>query len=54
MKDDKGKLLKEAYPSYALEITGLKTFPSSGEVCFTVESENKAKLICQRRKWIKK
>lgn len=46
MKDDRNNLLKEAYPSYAVEITGLKNIVNSGEICFAVDNENKAKLIC--------
>ncbi|KAL4465303.1 hypothetical protein ABPG74_002017 [Tetrahymena malaccensis] len=49
IKDDKKNILKQAYPSYAVEITGIKELPQSGDVVFALESENKAKVISQRR-----
>lgn len=52
MKDDRNSLVGEALPSHAVEVFGLKNLARSGETCFVVENENKAKLVCQRRKWI--
>lgn len=49
IKDDKGQLLKEAYPSYAVEIIGMKELPKAGDAFFSVESDLEAKLICQRK-----
>ncbi|EAR93237.2 translation initiation factor IF-2 (macronuclear) [Tetrahymena thermophila SB210] len=49
IKDDKKNMLKQAFPSYAVEITGIKELPQSGDVVFALESENKAKVISQRR-----
>jgi len=35
-------MLKEAYPSYAIEISGLKTLVNSGDLFFGVDTEAKA------------
>jgi len=51
MRDDRNTNLQEAYPSYAVELVGLKELPQAGDPIFVVENETKAKLITQRRKW---
>lgn len=48
MKDDKNQLLEKAFPSNAVEITGMKALPNSGDLFFVVEQESKADLIATR------
>jgi len=47
--DDKGKIIKKAYPSCPVRITGLRSMPSSGSELISVESEALAKQITSRR-----
>lgn len=46
MKDDRNDMVSNALPSHAVEVYGLKNLANSGETCFVVENENKAKLVC--------
>lgn len=49
IKDDKGHSLKEAGPSFAVEVIGLKELPDNGDVFFVVSDENKARIVANRR-----
>lgn len=49
IKDDRGNVLKEAGPSYAVEIIGLKELPDNGDPFFVVSDETRAKIIAHRR-----
>lgn len=42
-------MLKEAGPSFAVEIVGLKELPDNGDPFFVVADETRAKIIAQRR-----
>lgn len=49
MMNDKGKRVKTAGPSTAVEITGLSEVPEAGEQMFAVEDDKVAKAIVQNR-----
>lgn len=49
IKDDRLNFLEQAYPSFAVEISGLKEIPDGGESFFAVKNERMAKLICSIR-----
>lgn len=49
MHNDRGKSVKEAGPSYAVEILGLGGAPDAGEVFAVVEDEKKARKIAEKR-----
>ncbi|HZX21597.1 MAG TPA: translation initiation factor IF-2, partial [Clostridia bacterium] len=49
MMNDKGKRVKTAGPSTAVEITGLSEVPEAGEQMFVVEDDKLAKTIAQGR-----
>lgn len=49
MMNDKGKRVKVAGPSTAVEITGLSEVPEAGEQMFVVEDDKAAKAIVQNR-----
>jgi len=50
MWDDRGNLLKEAPPSFPVEILGLEGLPTAGDKFFVVSDEEKAKEIIKRKK----
>ncbi len=50
MTNDKGKVVKEAGPSYPVEITGLAEVPSAGDVFNAVEDERLARELVEQRK----
>ncbi|MEZ0535800.1 translation initiation factor IF-2 [Caldicellulosiruptoraceae bacterium PP1] len=50
MIDDKGNRIKEAGPSFAVEILGLEEVPEAGDELFCVKDEKTAKIIEQMRK----
>ena len=49
MMDWTGKRVKEAYPSMAVEITGLDTVPPAGEKLYVFKDERKAKGLVELR-----
>lgn len=49
MTNDKGKRVKTAGPSTAVEITGLSEVPEAGDQMFAVEDDKTAKLIVEKR-----
>ncbi|TDI61566.1 MAG: translation initiation factor IF-2 [Alphaproteobacteria bacterium] len=49
ISDDKGKPIKEAGPSMAVEITGLNAAPSAGDVFLVVDSESRAREVSEYR-----
>ncbi|MBP1561366.1 MAG: translation initiation factor IF-2 [Oscillospiraceae bacterium] len=50
MTNDKGKIVKEAGPSYPVEITGLAEVPSAGDTFNAVEDERLARELVDQRK----
>ena len=52
--DDKGRNLKQAISSMPLQILGLNNPPEAGDSFVTVESEEKARELCELRNEIKK
>ncbi len=50
MFDDKGRRLKEAGPSVAVEVLGFEELPMAGDQLKVVEDERKAKQIVEQRK----
>ncbi len=50
MTNDKGKAVKEAGPSYPVEITGLAEVPSAGDTFNAVEDERLARELVDQRK----
>ena len=52
--NDKGKNLKEAYASMPVQILGLNGAPEAGDSLVTVESDEKAKELCELRRQIRK
>ena len=52
--DDKGQNLKQAISSMPLQILGLNNPPEAGDSFVTVESEEKARELCELRNEIKK
>ncbi len=50
MTNDKGKTVKEAGPSYPVEITGLAEVPSAGDTFNAVEDERLARELVDQRK----
>ena len=50
MTNDKGKVVKEAGPSYPVEITGLAEVPSAGDTFNAVEDERLARELVEQRK----
>ena len=50
MKDDTGKKVKKAGPSTPVEIIGLSTVPSTGDIFYEVENEKVAKRLVESRK----
>lgn len=49
MTNDSGARLKQAGPSTAVQLLGLRSVPTSGQELLSVESEEEAKLIVERR-----
>jgi len=49
MHNDRGKVVREAGPSRAVEIQGLNGVPESGEIFFVVPDEKSAKRIAEKR-----
>ncbi len=49
MKNDRGKTVKEAKPSYAVEVLGLSGTPEAGEVFRVVPDEKTARKIAEKR-----
>jgi translation initiation factor IF-2 len=49
MRNDRGKTVKEAGPSYAVEVSGLSQVPEAGETFFVVEDEKTARKITEKR-----
>ena len=50
MTNDKGQVVKEAGPSYPVEITGLAEVPSAGDTFNAVEDERLARELVDQRK----
>ncbi len=50
MTDDKGKRIKEAGPSVPVEITGLDTVPSGGDIVDAVSNEKLARELVEQRR----
>lgn len=50
MTNDKGQVVKEAGPSYPVEITGLAEVPSAGDTFNAVEDERLARELVEQRK----
>ena len=50
MINDKGKRVKKAKPSMAVEIVGLSDLPTAGEKFYVVEDDKKARYIADQRK----
>ncbi len=50
MTNDNGKVVKEAGPSYPVEITGLAEVPSAGDTFNAVEDERLARELVEQRK----
>ena len=51
MRDDKGKVVKEAGPSVPVEIMGLSEVPSAGDDFAVVEDERLARELVEKRKF---
>ncbi len=51
MRDDRGKVVKEAYPSTPVEIMGLSEVPSAGDSFAVVEDEKLARELVEKRKF---
>lgn len=49
LKNDRGKIVREAGPSYAVEIHGLNGVPEAGETFRVVEDEKAARRIAEKR-----
>ena len=49
MMDDKGRKIKEAGPSVPVEILGLSSVPSGGDMFYVVEDERKAREVIDER-----
>jgi translation initiation factor IF-2 len=49
MTDDRGQAVKEAGPSFPVEVTGLSGVPEAGEMFHAVEDEKVAKDVAQHR-----
>ena len=45
MKDDNGRVIKEAYPGQAVHIGGFKAFPEVGNPLYAVENHKEANII---------
>ena len=52
--NDKGQNLKEACASMPVQVLGLNNVPEAGDTLVTVESEEKAKELCELRSQIRK
>jgi len=50
MFDDKGRPLKEAFPSWPVEVSGFDELPQAGDILEVVEDEETAKRILEERK----
>lgn len=50
MFDDKGRPLKEAYPSWPVEVSGFDELPQAGDVLEVVENEELAREILEERR----
>ena len=49
MRNDNGKVLKEATPSTPVEITGLSEVPSAGDKFMAFKDEKKARAVAEKR-----
>ena len=49
LRNDRGKSVKEAGPSYAVELSGLDGVPEAGEIFFVVEDEKIARKITEKK-----
>ena len=49
MRNDKGKVIKEAGPSMPVEITGLNEVPSAGDKFMAFQDEKKAREVADKR-----
>ncbi len=49
LRNDRGKSVREAGPSYAVELTGLNQVPQAGEIFFVAEDEKTARKITEKR-----
>jgi len=52
--NDKGQNLKEAFASMPVQVLGLNSAPEAGDSLVTVESDEKAKELCELRSQIRK
>ncbi len=52
MHNDRGKSVKEAGPSYAVEILGISGAPDAGEIFSVVEDEKKVRKIVEKRQLV--
>lgn len=49
LRNDRGKNVREAGPSYAVELAGLNQVPQAGETFFVTEEEKTARKITEKR-----
>ncbi|MBI4550619.1 MAG: translation initiation factor IF-2, partial [Candidatus Omnitrophica bacterium] len=49
LRNDKGKNVKEAGPSYAVEVLGLSGLPDAGETFQVLEDEKQARKVAEKR-----
>jgi translation initiation factor IF-2 len=49
LKNDRGKTVKEAGPSYAVEVSGLSGVPEAGETFYVVDDEKIARKVTEKR-----
>ena len=45
MKDDNGRVVKQAYPGQAVHISGFKEFPEVGSPLYSVKNHREANII---------
>jgi len=50
MFNDRGKKIKEAFPSMPVEIYGISDVPRAGDDFIVLSNEKKAKLIAENRR----
>jgi len=54
MRDDTGRVVNEAGPSAAVEVTGLENVPEAGDALYAVDSADKAREIAAHRVQLKR